>query len=174
MEAINCMKTRRSRRLFLDKEVSDKIVNEIIECGLTAPSSQDCQPWEFVVVKDKKIKEKLCRLKDEDNQQHIRTAPLSIVVCVDKEKSPTRFVEDGVTATQNILLAAHALGLGAVYVTGFKPSKPEIEESIREILNLPKNIIPITILPVGCINNSEKLDEKSSRKVEDTLHFNKW
>lgn len=174
MDAIKCIKTRRSRRLFLNKKVDDGIVNELLECALAAPSSQDCQPCEFILVKDRKIKKELYSLKDEDNQQHIKTAPLSIVVCVDKEKSPTRFVEDGVTATQNLLLAAHALGLGAVYVTGFKPSKPEVEENIRKILDPPKNIVPISIIPVGYADNSEKLDSKTLRKPKDVMHADKW
>ncbi len=140
MEATDCIKGRRSIRKFLGKEIPDEILKKILECGVAAPSSQNCQPWHFVIVKNKEKKKKLAELKDEDNQNHMLTAPISIVVCVDTEKSPTRFVEDGVTATENMLLAAHDLGIGSVYVTGCKPSKPEIAEKIRKILNLPENI----------------------------------
>ena len=132
MEITDCIKTRRSRRMFLGKEVPERAILKIIECGVNAPSSQDCQPWHFVVVKNAESRKRLAELKDEGNQDHILTSPVSIVVCVDKDKSPTRWIEDGVAATENILLAAHDLGLGAVYVTGFKASKPEIEEQIRK------------------------------------------
>ena len=106
METIDCIKSRRSRRLFLDKEVPVELINKIIECAITAPSSLDCQPWHFVIVRDNDKKERLANLKEEDNRQHILTAPISIVVCVDMDKSPSRYIEDGVTATQNVLLAA--------------------------------------------------------------------
>ncbi len=174
METLDCIKTRRSRRLFLDKEVSDKIVKELIDCAINAPSSRDGQPWHFVIVKNKESKNKLAKLKEEDNKQHILSAPISIIVCVDKDKSPTRWVEDGVVATENILLAAHDLGLGAVYVVGFKDSKPEITEKIRNILNLPENIIPITIIPVGYSDPGEKLEKKELLDIDKVVHYDKY
>ena len=174
METTDCIKGRRSRRKFLDKEVSDDMVRKILDCAVHAPSSQDCQPWHFVVVRDKEKRQKLAELKDEGNQEHILTAPVCIVVCVDTEKSPTRFVEDGVAATENILLAAHDSGLGSVYVTGFKPSKPEIAEQIRLILNLPGNMMPISILPIGFADDSEKLHEKKIVDVDKITHSDKW
>lgn len=174
METIECIKTRRSRRKFLDKEISEDVLKKLIECAIDAPSSQDCQPWHFVIVKNKESKIKLAKLKEEDNQEHILTAPISIVVCVDKDKSPSRWIEDGITATENILLATHDLGLGAVYVTGFKSSKPKIAEEIRKILHLPKNIIPVTILPVGYPDPSEKLEKKELKKMEEIIHYDTY
>ena len=169
METIDCIKSRRSIRKFLDKEVPKNILNKILECAVAAPSSQNCQPWQFVIVTNEEKKKKLAGLKDEGNQQHILTAPILIVVCVDTEKSPTRFVEDGVSATQNILLAAHDLGLGSVYVTGCKLSNPEIAEKIREILNLPVELMPITILPLGYPDSSEKIEEKELVDVDKVV-----
>ncbi len=174
METINCINTRRSIRLYLDKEVPEEIINKLIECAVTAPSSMDCQPWHFIVVKDKKRQEQLAKLKSEDNQQHILTAPVTIVVCVNTEKSPSRFLEDGVTATQNILLAAHDLGISSVYITGCNPSKPEVAREVREILSLPENIMPVTILPVGYPDPSEKLDDKSLLDANEVIHYDKW
>ena len=160
--------------LFLNKMIPNEIINEVLKCAINAPSSLDCQPWHFVIVKDKESKEELAKLKEEDNRQHILTAPISIVVCVDIEKSPSRWVEDGVTATQNILLAAHDLGLGSVYVTGFKNSKPEIAKKIKEILNLPEKIMPVTILPIGYPDPLEKLDKKESLDIKKIIHYGKW
>ena len=174
METIDCIKTRRSRRLFTDKEVPDEIITTLIDCAVNAPSSIDCQPWHFVIVKNRESKLKLARLKEEGNQQHILTAPISIVVCVDINKSPGRWIEDGVTATENILLGTHDIGLGAVYVTGFKASKPEVAEEIRSILNLPENIIPITILPIGYPDDSENLEKKELVDVNKIIHHEKW
>lgn len=174
METIDCIKTRRSCRLFLNKEVPEEIIRKILECAITAPSSVDCQPWHFILVKDKSQKEKLAELKEDDNKKHILTAPVLIIVCVDAEKSPSRYIEDGVTAAQNILLASHDLGLGAVYVTSFKPSDIETAEKIRNILNLPRNIIPSAILPIGYRDNSENPKEKTLLNLKDIIHYDKW
>src|SRR3989344_5250427 len=170
METIECIKGRRSRRKFLSKEVSAVIIKRLLECAASAPSSVDCQPWHFIIVRNNEKKKKLADLKDKDNQQHILTAPISIIVCVDTEKSPSRWIEDGVTATENILLAAHDLGLSSVYVTGFKLSEPKVAESIREIFNIPKNIMPITVLPIGYPDPSEKLDKKQVLDINKVLH----
>lgn len=174
MNIIDCIKNRRSRRLFLDREISDEKINQILECGIVAPSSMDCQPWHFIIARDKEKKEKLAKLKSEGNQQHILTAPITLIVCVDTEKSPSRYIEDGVTATQNILLAIHELGLGSVYVTGCNPSKEEIADEVREILLIPKNIVPVTILPVGYVDSSEQLGEKKLVNLNDIVHHDKW
>jgi len=170
MQTLKCIKARRSKRLFLDKEVSDGLVGQILEAAVCAPSSEDCQPWHFVIVKDQAIKKQLASLKDEDNQQHILTSSICIVVCVDTEKSPSRWAEDGILATENILLAAHDLGLGAVYISGFKPGKPERVEKVKEFLNLPENITPITILPIGYPDSKEKLEDKTLLDVSGIIH----
>ncbi len=174
METKDCIKTRRSRRLFLDKEVPDELIDKLLESAINAPSSMNCQPWHFVIVKDQDLKQKLGDLKGERNQQHIFTAPVSIVVCIDTNKSSTRYIEDGVTATQNILLTAHNLGLGSVYVTGCNPSDPKVAEEIRNILNIPDHIMPITILPVGYPNQKEKLEDKDLVNIKDIVHYNRW
>lgn len=174
METIDNIKTRRSRRLFLDKEIPKEILNKILECAINAPSSMNCQPWHFVIVKDKNIKEKLAYLKTEHNQKHILTAPVSIIVCVDKEKSPSRWIEDGITATENILLASHDLELGAVYISGFSPSDEEVTKKLKQVLQLPENIIPIVIIPIGYPNPEEKLEEKNLIELNKILHFDKW
>ncbi len=173
MQTIDCIKTRRSRRLFLDKEVPGELIREILECAVAAPSSVDCQPWHFVIVKDKEKREKLAELKDEDNRQHILTAPVTIVVCVDTEKSPSRYVEDGVCATQNILLATHELGLGTVYISGCKLSRPEIADNVRKILSIPEKVMPITILPIG-YPDEEKVDDKKLLNLGNVVHEGSW
>jgi len=174
METLECIRTRRSRRLFLGKRVSDEIIQKIIKCAISSPSSVDCQPWHFIVVQDKNRREVLAKLKETDNRQHILTAPILIVVCVDTKKSPSRYIEDGVCATQNILLTVHDLGLGSVYVTGGKPANPKIALRIKQILSLPDRIMPISILPVGYPDPSEVLDQKSLVKVTDVIHNDKW
>ena len=174
METLNCIQTRRSKRIFLDKNIPKVLINKILNAGINAPSSVDCQPWQFIIVKDKNKLKKLAELKKRDDHNHILTAPISIIVCVDIEKSPSRYLEDGVTATQNMLLAIHELGLGSVYLSACKPSKPELAQKVRDILFIPKNIIPISILPIGFTNSEEKLDEKVLLNLDDITHYDKW
>ena len=174
MDTIDCIKTRRSRRLFLDREVSEEKINQILECAIAAPSSIDCQPWHFIVVRENILKRNIANLRDEDNQQQFLTAPVLIVVCVDTEKSPSRYIDDGVTATQNILLAAHDLGLGSVYMCGSKPSDSKIAGEIRNILNIPEAVMPITILPIGYPIPSEKLDDRNLINLNNIVHNDKW
>jgi nitroreductase len=174
METLECIKTRRSRRQFIKKEVSKELINKLIEAAINAPSSLDCQPWEFIIVKREEAKKRLGKLKGEDNYKIISEAPMLIIVCVNTEKSPSRAVEDGVAATENLLLAAHELGLGSVYISGFKIGDDKFNHSVQNALNLPKNILPITILPIGYLDPNEELEEKDIKDIKDVLHFEKW
>jgi len=160
--------------LFLNKDVEDEKINQILECAIMAPSSMDCQPWHFIVVKDESLRKQIADMKDDDNKQQFLTAPVLIVVCVDSEKSPSRSVDDGVTATQNILLAAHDLGLGSVYMCGSKPSKPEVADDVRKILDIPASFTPITILPIGYPDESEILVDKNLINLDSVKHHDKW
>ena len=113
-------------------------------------------------------------LKTEDNQKHILTAPAAIIVCVDTQKSPTRFVEDAVTATQNILLAAHNLELGAVYITGYSPSDLSAANGMKNIFSLPDNILPINIIPIGYSDPTEEISQKELVEIKKITHTDKW
>lgn len=174
MDTLDCIKSRRSRRLFLDKDVSDSQIKQILECAITAPTSMDCQPWHFVIVRDKLLKNQIANLRDEDNRQQFLTAPVIVVVGVDLEKSPHRNIEDGVTATQNILLAVHDIGLGSVYMCGSKPTDEKVARKVREILDIPEQFIPVTILPIGYPDENEKLENKQLVNLDSVLHKDKW
>jgi len=174
MNTVNCIKTRRSIRKFLDKEIPDEIIRKIIELAQYSPSSRDSQPWEFIVIKDSETKKKLVEIKEKENEDTILGAKIIIIVCVDKKRSEIRWIEDGTCATMNILLAAHDLGLGAVYVTGYSNTKPESTVKIKELLNLPESVIPVTIIPIGYPDESEKLDDKQLRKTDELIHLDKW
>lgn len=174
METIECLKTRRSKRLFINKRVSTELINKILECAIAAPSSKDCQPWDFIVIKDSKIKKEIADLKEKDNQEHIILSDFLIIVCVNTLKSPKRWLEDGVCAAENILIACHGLGLGSVYVTGFSADKPIITKSLQKILNIPEIFIPIVILPIGYPNQSEILAEKAILDLTQMVHYDRW
>ncbi|MCX6748879.1 MAG: nitroreductase family protein [Candidatus Pacearchaeota archaeon] len=122
METIECIKSRRSRRKYLKKDIDNKILEEIVDVVRYCPSSLNCQPWEIVIVKEQEIKNKIFELKKRFmpeflirlgyTNECIVEAPVLIVVCVDTKKSPSRWLEDGVFAANSLLLAINNLGLG--------------------------------------------------------------
>ena len=180
METIECIKTRRSRRKFLKKEIPDEIIRELIDCARHAPfggpPKKEPQLWEFIIVKDKAIKEKLA-LHYED-RQFVKEAPVVIAVCADKTRDP-KYKDWDVTcglAIENFLLAAHDLGLGACFVTAFTHHEGHKEDRkvLIEILNLPEHIELIALIALGYPDPSEKIEEKELREIDEMIHFDKW
>jgi len=180
METINCIKTRRSRRKYLDKEIPDEIIEQLIDCARHAPfggpPKKEHQLWEFIIVRDEKIKVKLA-LNYED-RQFIKQAPVIIAVCADKTKDPD-YKDWDITislAIENILLAAYDFGLGACFVTTFMHHKrhKRDREILIETLNLPKHIELIALIPIGYPYSSEEIEKKELRKINEMKHFDKW
>jgi nitroreductase len=169
METIDCIKTRRSRRLFTDRPVEEGMIKAILEAAVQAPSSRNCQPWRFVIVKSEDKKKALAAFKTEENQRHILTAPVTIVVAVDIAKSPQLWTEDGVCAAMNILLAAHDLGLGAVYVSGTSKTEPEKTRAIQMLLELPETVKPVVIIPVGHPSEEEDVENRELPDIEGVV-----
>ena len=158
----------------MDKEIPDEIIRKLIDAARYAPSSRDSQPWEFVIVKNGGVKQKLAKLKGKENEECILSAKVIIVVCVDKKKSETRWAEDGVCAVMNILLETHNLGLGAVYVTGYSETEPEVTTEIQKVLNLPENIMPVVLILLGYPDPSEEIEKKELKEIDEMTHFDKW
>lgn len=151
------IKGRRSIRKYQDKDIPDFVIKDLLDLAIYAPSSMNGQPWFFIVVRDDRTKEKIARIKTKycpiEKQEYeadfLQNAPVIIVVCVDKTKSYDREVENGVLATANILLGAYSKGLGAVYMSAYRTGEKRIEREIRQALGIPKNIKPVTIIPLG-------------------------
>ena len=150
MDLFEAIKTRRSIRAFTREEISDREIEKILDAARWAPSAGNIQPWIFVVVKDPGTKRRLSEAAL--SQFFIEEAPVVIVVCADQERSRRGYgsrgadlycIQDTAAATQNILLAAHALGLGACWVGAFN------EEEVRLILKIPRGIRPVAIVPIG-------------------------
>jgi len=136
-----------------------------------APSANNVQPWHFVVVTDR---EKLDKTPDiQPYTQMSRLAPLAILVCGDKEASPRFFDQDCSAVTQNILLEAHYLGLGAVWC-GVHPTQ-NVVEGFRQLLDIPPHLIPFAYIPMGYPDTSAKLPVPHGRCFQqERIHYNKW
>ena len=142
--------TRTSIRNYTDQKVSADTIETLLRAGMAAPTAVNKQPWHFVVVIDQDKLEALATANP--NAGMAKKAPLAIVVCGDMKKTlegggRAFWIQDCSAATENILLAAHALGLGAVW-TGTYPNEERVA-AVTDILKLPETIIPLCTIVIG-------------------------
>lgn len=165
MDVIKCIKKRRSIRSYKDKKIDKKIIEDIIDCARLAPSANNAQPWEFVIVTDK---EKLNSIANVCTYgSFIKDAACCIVVCGDS--SNNHLIEDGSAATQNILLSAYAYNIGSCWVAGWKRT---YNDDIKNILEIPNNIDIVSILSLGYIE--KETEAYGKRNLSDVIHWEKF
>lgn len=169
MDAIETILTRRSIRRYTDRNVERSVVLELLEAAMSAPSAGNEQPWHFIIIEDRKVLNELPRIHP--YAAMAREASVAIVVCGDTtlEKHQGFWVQDCSAAIQNLLLAAHAKGLGAVW-TGIYPI-PDRVQGFRMLLGLPENVIPLALIPLGY--PAEK-GGRQQRFNEKRVHYNMW
>ena len=169
MEAIENMLTRRSIRRFQDRKVSENYIETMLKAGMNAPSAGNERPWHFIVIRER---ETLNRIADvHPYAKMLKEAQLAIITCYDTALVTHEGYadQDCALASQNILLAAHDLGLGSVYV-GVHPRK-EREESIKRVLGIPSDITVFNIIPIGYPAESKPKEDKS---ISSRVHNGKW
>ena len=161
--------TRRSIRKFSDKPVSDEQIESILRAAMASPSAGNMQPWQFIVIKDREILDKVPEI-----HQYAKMAlesPIAILVCCDTSKKVREgfWIQDCSAASQNILLAAHALGLGAVWC-GIYPNE-ERTKDFQKLLEMPDYVYPVNIIPIGYPAEQK---EPSNRFDEERIHHDRW
>ena len=170
MEVFEAIEKRRSIRAFKNMDVPEETVEKLIEAARWAPSAGNIQPWEFIIIRNKEIKHRLAAAAL--NQTFIEDAPVVIVVCANELRSSYGYgtrgatlycIQDTAAATQNILLTATALGLGACWVGAFN------EEQVRKVLNIPNGIRPVAIIPIG--HPAEKPAPRPRRPLNEIVHY---
>jgi len=162
---MDIIKERRSIRKFEDRMIDDEIIKKIVEMGTWAPSGLNNQPWSFVVIKDKDIKEKVSQ---QTKYGHIiRNAPVCIAVFLDKSKSynRTKDIQAIGACVQNMLLTIHAMGLGGVWLGEILNRREEVEK----ILNVPEEFELMAVIALGYPAGSP--GEGSRRPLDDVLTF---
>ena len=166
-ELIKTIFARRSIRKYTDKPVSEKDTKTLLEAAMAAPSSSNRKPWHFVVVTDRLMLDNLARVHP--YAKMLFEAPLCVVVCGDTTISPRSWVQDCSAAAENLLLAATALGLGAVWL-GVHPRESRVG-LIRKVLKIPKTIVPLNLIAIGY-----PAEEKVPRTQYDKLrvHREHW
>jgi len=168
MDAMEAILSRRSIRRYTSEKVSDHLIKELLEAAMNAPSASNEQPWHFIVIDDRKILEEIPKFHPYSSM--LREAPLAILVCVDLNLGTEGFlVQDGSAATQNLLIAAHAKGLGAVWL-GVYPLKERIS-GMRKLLGIPERILPLALISVGY--PAERIS-RVNRYQASRLHTNRW
>lgn len=147
---LNNILERTSVRSYLDKSVEEEKIEKLLRAGMAAPTAKNKQPWHFVVVTDKSLLQKLSKVNP--YAEMVAKAPLAIVVCGDMTKAldgnaRELWVQDCSAASENILLVATGMGLGAVW-TGAYPAK-ERYTAVSEVLGLPETLIPLNTIVIG-------------------------
>jgi nitroreductase len=166
-ELLDLMYTRRSVREYTDEEVTDEQVETMLKAAMAAPSAQDLQPWHFVVIRKRKVLDKLAEVHK--YAYMLEQASLAIVVCGDQEISERHWVEDTCMATQNLLLAATALGLGGVWISLYPKKKHQ--KYVRQILDIPEQVGVLCIVAVGHPAEQEK---ELTRYNPKRVHHDEW
>jgi len=168
MEAMEAIMTRRSIRRYTGEEVSPEHVRRLLKAAMAAPSAHNRQPWHFIVVRSR---ETLDRIPEyHQYSRMLKEASLAVVVCGDNKVQTTDFwTHDCSAATENMLVAANALGLGAVWL-GVHPGEELVRET-RKLLGIPDHVTPLCIVSVG-----HPAEEKppGNRYDESKVHREKW
>lgn len=169
---LDAISKRTSIRAYQETAVEEEKVEKILRAGMAAPSAMNKQPWSFTVVNDKALLKQIA--DSAPNAGMAATAPMAIVVCGDMDKAldgavKEFWVQDASAATENILLAAHALGLGAVW-TGFYPNMDKAK-MLAGILNIPDNQVVLCVIPMGYPAEAPAPKDKWN---EGNVHYNVW
>ena len=177
MDLYQGLLTRRSVRKYTGEKIPHDVLEEIIKAAQYAPSAHNKQPWEFLVIEDK---ETLAGLRNVQRwTSFAKDAACVVIVCGDVERSFNRSKEDEkwsfidvdcAIATQSLMLAAWAKGIGSCYC-GAAPMQ-RVVDALRERLNLPANIRPFAIVPLGYPAETPK--QPDDRYNPDKIHWGKW
>lgn len=169
MEVLEAIFTRRSVRKFTGQPISEEDLKTVVKAGFCAPSAHNKQPWHFIIVRDKDALENISKVHP--YAKMLPQAGCGIIVCGDETKEGmTGFlIEDCSAAIQNMLLAAHGLGLGAVWC-GLYPVS-QLTKPIGKFVNLPSEIVPVGMVVIG-----HKAEEKESidRYDDSKIHIEQW
>ncbi len=185
MDLLDAIHTRRSIRRYSDKPIEDEKLSAVLEAFRMAPSWANFQCWSLVVVKDNDTKAKISALsyvesffaplgyKANPSMKALAEAPTVIVLCADPEKSGTLwnqryYLVDCGIAAQNLMLAAHGVGLGTVFVGVYQ------EDKVKELLNIPDAIRVVGLFPLGYPVNEQQRGAPSRKPVAEFCHRDKW
>jgi nitroreductase len=184
MDTLEAIRTRRSVRSFSDRPVEEEKLQAVLEAVRQAPSWANMQCWRLVVIRDQSVKERISELsyveaffatrgyKSNPAQKALAQAPLVIVACAEPEQSGDLggqhyYMTDMGIAAENLMLAAHSLGLGSVFVGVFD------EEQLGELLDIPPGVRIVGLFPLGYPLDAGK-GRSPRRPLEESVFYGKW
>ena len=161
--------SRRSIRKYTDEPVDDATVERLLRAAMAAPSAGNQQPWHFVVLRDRETRRAITGFHP--YARMLPDAPVAVLVCGDPSsgKWPQMWEQDCSAATENILVEAAALGLGAVWL-GVHPIEERVT-GLRELLGVPEHVVPFSIVPVG---HPAEHKGPSARYDPARVHLERW
>jgi len=168
-DVLTIIHQRKSVRKYLDKPVTKEQLTLLLKAGMAAPTAADKRPWSFIAVTDKAILDSLSTVSP--TSKMVKNAAAAIIVCGDTRRALNSNVwtQDCSAATQNILLAAEGIGLGAVWC-GIYPEYFKYNH-IRRICNVPMEVIPFSLIAIGWPTGEEKPKEKFDPA---NIHWDVW
>jgi len=169
MDAMKALYSRRSIRLYGSKSVPHNMIQDILRAAMCAPSAGNERPWHFIILTDRSTLDEITRFHP--FAAMVKQAHIAILVCGDimLEKHKGYWVLDCSAATQNLLIAAHAKGLGAVWC-GIYPSEDRVT-NFKKLLNLPAHVVPFSLVPIGFpAEEKQAVDRYDSSRI----HENRW
>ncbi len=169
MDAIDAILSRRSIRKFRDDSLPDLVVHELLRAAMSAPSAGNEQPWHFVIIRDKQTLQKISEVHP--HSRMLQEAPVAILICGDMELERHKgfWVQDCSAATENLLIAAIAKDLGAVWL-GVYPREDRVD-GLKKLLGIPNSVIPFALIPLGYPAEDKP---KEDRYDIDRIHLEKW
>lgn len=169
-DALSIIHSRKSVRSFTEQSVDREMLVDIIKAGMAAPTGMDRRPWEFIIVEDSALLNQMA--EGLPNAKFLVASPAAIVVCGNMNQDmggSSYWYLDCSAATQNILLAIEAMGLGGTW-TGVYPSEDRMKV-VSDALNLPEHIGALCVIPIGYPTGHETPKDKYNA---DKIHINKW
>jgi len=169
MDALDALLTRRSIRKYDDRELPNDLLEELIKYGMYAPSACNKQPRHFIIIKERKLLNEIADFHP--NAKMLKNAPCAILICGDEIKAHDKgyWPVDCSAATQNILIGAHARGLGACWL-GIYPREERIA-TMKKIMNLPDHIHAFSLISLGYPAETPRIPQRFDAS---RIHLNAW
>ena len=169
MDAMEAIISRRSIRRYTGQTIPGEMIEQLLQAAMSAPSAGNMQPWQFVIIDDRKILDKIPKVHPYATM--VREAPLAILVCgdLDLDGFGGYWVQDCSAATENILIAAQAKGLGGVWL-GVYPVEDRVV-GLRKLLDIPEQVIPFSLISIGYPAEQKP---RSDRYDDSRIHHDRW
>ena len=173
MDCLDAIRGRYSCRSYSGEAVREEDLRTLAEAAFCAPSANNARPWHIVIVRDRERRQQLGRVHQWAGM--CAQAPAVLVMCADLTRSPRWWIDDTAAATENVLLAAHALGLGTCWVgihAGDAPGGTSRQGVVREALGVPESVAVLGLIAVG--HPAAPPAPRPERYAEDRVHWDGW